>query len=199
MLIFAWNKLELFRNGAIMIDLISQSKFVKLVKGHQSTISKWMKCGDLPSKDGMLIMPDAEKIYHLKKAGLPVPKRTEKEEVPKSLTAEDVEVIKDDGKKLLKAKAEKETHLAELNKLKLLKEQGKLIEIDEVINQCNKAMEIVRSELLNLASRVAMVLEGKSAHEIQLKLEDEVNHAMQSLFDLGGKYQEEGAQPESVL
>lgn len=181
-----------------MRDLISQSEFVTLVKGKQSTVSKWMKSGKLPSKDGMLIMPAAEKIYHMRIAGLPVPLHTGEEEVPKSLTTEDVAVIKDDGKKLLKAKAEKETHLAELNKLKVLKEQGKLIEVDEVINQCNKAMEIVRSELLNLPSRVAMVLEGKTAHEIQLKLEDVLNHAMKSLFDLGSLYQEDSGKQENL-
>lgn len=180
---------------------ISQTAFAIKMGISKSAVSQLVAQEKLPHNGKKIIMPNAERAYHLLKSGLgsTATQHYDTPEKPNNdLTTEDVAVIKDDGKKLLKAKAEKETHLAELNKLKVLKEQGKLIEVDEVVNQCNKAMEIVRSELLNLPSRVAMVLEGKTAHEIQLKLEDVLNHAMKSLFDLGSLYQEDSGKPENL-
>lgn len=48
-----------------MKTLISQAEFVKLVNGNQSTISKYIKQGKLPVNGKKLIMPDAEKAYHM--------------------------------------------------------------------------------------------------------------------------------------
>lgn len=168
-----------------MDDIISQSKFAKLVGTSQQSISKLIKTGKITTINGKVVKSKALKEYQIHKLGTPKVVFSSKQRNDFDVNSES----EDDGKKLLKAKAEKETQLAELNRLKVEKEHGRLIEIEDVLNQCNKAMEIVRNELLNLPSRIALVLEGKTAHEIQLKLEDEINHAMQSLFDLGKQYQ----------
>lgn len=53
-----------------MKTLISQSAFAKLVNGNQGTISKYVNTGKLPAEGKKLIMPDAEKRYHLIMAGM---------------------------------------------------------------------------------------------------------------------------------
>lgn len=55
-----------------MKTLISQSEFAKLVNANQGTISKYVKKGKLPADGNKLIMPDAEKTYHLLLGGLSI-------------------------------------------------------------------------------------------------------------------------------
>lgn len=49
---------------------MTQTEFVKLVNGNQGTISKYIKAGKLPHQGKKLIMPDAEKAYHLIMSGI---------------------------------------------------------------------------------------------------------------------------------
>lgn len=54
-----------------MKTLISQAEFIKIVGAKsKGTISKWVRDGKLPSENGKLIMPDAEKAYYRYKGGV---------------------------------------------------------------------------------------------------------------------------------
>lgn len=168
---------------------MSQSEFAKKVGVTQQAISKLIKQGKLPVDGKKLIMPDAEKAYHLLKAGMnlytPEPEVFEPGENPPINSSND-KTMQD----LLNAKVKKENVLGDIHLINHQKMQGELLSVDEICAQVVKVCETVRMGFINLPNKMAQILEGLSAAEIQIKLDDEVNEILEDLYSLRKEYED---------
>lgn len=170
---------------------MSQSEFAKKVGVSQPRIAKLIKQGKLPAQGNKLIMPDAEKAYHQIKAGIQLVAPVEPEVFG---PGEKPPINSGDGKTmqdLLDAKVKKEDVLGDIHKINLEKMRGELLSVDEVSAQVVKVCETVRSGFINLPNKIAPLLEGLSAAEIQIKLDDEINEILTDLYKLHDEYNEQ--------
>lgn len=169
--------------------LISQKDFATKVGTSPSNLSRdYVKKNLLPMEGKKLVMPDAEKIYHQIKGGIP-PVRVEVFEPNESLP-----INTGDGKTmqdLLDAKVKKEDVLGDIHKISLQKLRGELLSVEEVTEQVVTVCENIRNSLINLPNKIAPTLEGLMAAEIQLKLDDEVNELLTDLYNLHKEYSNE--------
>lgn len=182
----------------LKIILISQSEFAKKVGVTPQAISKLIKQGKLPVDGKKLIMPDAEKAYYTLKAGIKLT-NTPVVEVFNADESDNLPIKNSqnaDMQDLLNVKVRKETILADNHELNLNKALGKLVSIEEVNKTVTNSLTIVRNAFISLPNRVAQRLEGLSAAEIQLLLEDEVNEVLTELYSLQETYQDESGNTE---
>ncbi len=174
--------------------LISQADFAKKMGVSASAISQLKN--KLPHQGKKLIMPDAERAYHLIKSGIGLPNTKVTPEVfaPGELTKSDgvdpdnPNVTMQD---LLNAKYKKENVLGDIHKVNLKKMQGNLIAVDDVCKVVVGVCEIVRNELINLPTKIAPSLVGLSATEIQYALDDSMNEILTDLYNLQHEYNEQ--------
>lgn len=89
-----------------------------------------------------------------------------------------------------KAKAHEKAYKAKLAELAVKEKQGKLIAIEDVVNEVQKIAEITRNELISLPNRLSAQLENKPAAEIQVILRRAVNDILASCYELSMKYDE---------
>lgn len=159
---------------------MSQSDFAEKFGVSQAYISKLIKQGKLPFEGKKLIMPDAEKAYHLLKAGLPLANK----QIDVFAPGENPPINSNDDKTmqdLLNVKVKKEGALGEIHEMNLKKMQGELLSVDEVVEDAIRVGELIRMELRSLPNRISPLLEHKSISEIQMILEDEINSCLQKL------------------
>ncbi|TXI93841.1 MAG: hypothetical protein E6Q33_02425 [Neisseriales bacterium] len=181
-----------------MIFTMSQSEFAKRVKVKQVYISKLIKQGKLPTKGNKLVMPNAEKVFYQNKSRMKLTDSTIVE-VFNSAESEDQPIKNNqnaDMQDLLNVKVRKETILADNHEINLKKALGKLVSIEEVNKTVTHGLIIVRNAFISLPNRFAQRLEGLSAAEIQLMLEDEVNEVLTELYNLQETYQDESGNTE---
>jgi len=154
----------------------------------KSAVSQLVAQDKLPHQGKKIIMPDAERAYHLLKSGLGL---TAPAAVPEILEPGQFPV-KSDGdatmQDLLNAKCKKENALGDLHDTNLKKIKGELLSVEEVSAQVVAGITIVRNNFISLPNKIAPQLEGLSAAEIQLKLEDAVNDILTDIYSLRDKY-----------
>lgn len=164
-------------------ELISQSKFAKIVNVSQPRINTLIAQGKLSHEGSKVKMPEAyNEFMQLKDDSVKAPELTSK-----ANTSSEYNV----------AKAKEKTAKAELAEIKVKIEKGKLLPIAEVIKEVQAACQIIRSSLLNLPNKVSPQLQHKTAKEIQIILRNEVNECLDSL-NLLKDYNEESHPLENI-
>lgn len=173
--------------------LMSQTEFAEKVGCTRQNISKLIKQGKLPVEGTKLIMPDAEKAYHLLKAGLPLANKQidvfapgEKPPI-NSGDESDNKTMQD----YLNAKVKKEGALGEIHEMNVKKMRNELLSVDEVSAQVVKVCETIRNAFINMPNKISPLIEGLSAAEIQIKLDDEINEILTDLYNLHYEYSDE--------
>ncbi|MBX9866063.1 MAG: regulatory phage cox family protein [Burkholderiales bacterium] len=168
--------------------LITQTEFAKKMGVTKSAISKLVAQKKLPVEGKKIIMPDAERAYHLRKSGVGL---TAPAAVPEILEPGQFPV-KSDGdatmQDLLNAKCKKENALGDLHDTNLKKIKGELLSVEEVSAQVVKLCATVRNNFINLPNKIAPLLVDLSAAEIQLKLDDAVNDILTDIYNLRNEY-----------
>jgi len=170
---------------------ITQTAFAKIINKTKSAVSQLVRDGKLPVDGKKIVMPDAERAYHLLKSGLGLAAAAAAPEVlePGQFP------IKSDGdasmQDLLNAKVKKENALGDLHDVNLKKIQGNLISLDDVCKAVTSVGEIVRNELINLPTKIASTLVDLTATEIQYALDDAINEILTNLYDMQHEYTEQ--------
>lgn len=167
---------------------ITQTAFAKIINKSKSAVSQLVKDGKLPVDGKKIIMPDAERAYHLLKSGFGL---TAPAVAPEILEPGQFPV-KSDGdatmQDLLNAKCKKENALGDLHDTNLKKIKGELLSVEEVSAQVVKVCATVRNNFINLPNKIAPLLVDLSAAEIQLKLDDAVNDILTDIYNLRNEY-----------
>lgn len=165
---------------------ISQKDFQKKVNYTKGNFTRdFLKKYDFPMEGKNLVMPDAEELYHKVAGGIP-PVKIEVFEPSETLSIN----LSGDAtmQDLLNAKVKKENALGNLHDTNLKKIKGELLSVEEVSVQVVAGVTIVRNNFISLPNKIAPQLEGLSAAEIQLKLEDAVNDILTDIYSLRDKY-----------
>lgn len=150
--------------------LISQSEFATSIGISQPAVHKLIKSGKIPTENGKVIIPDAIHAYsYLKDAH--------------NTTTDETLKKADSGKILQQAKAATQTYTAQIKKLELEKMRGDLIPITEAIAEFEMVATVIRSQLISLPSRLAGVLEDKTAAQIELLLNEAINETLSVLHN----------------
>lgn len=95
------------------------------------------------------------------------------------------------GRETQRSKLVRETFEAKLAELEYKEKCGKAISIEGMIEANRRIAGSIRSKFIGLGTKLAPRLEGKSAAEIQVAIEDEINAIFTELFTLGGGKEEE--------
>lgn len=165
--------------------LMSQTEFGKRVGETQNKIAQMIDRGQITAFEGKpkkLIMPDAEKEYHLAKGG--AHKSSSKQSLPQiSMMIED-DLVENPVMELAKAKVIKERYLGKLHKQRYTKENGELVSLSEVSRQVMEICATIRNELINLPNKISKQLENLSGGEIQIRLTSEMNEVLSNLQSL---------------
>lgn len=174
-----------------MQTLMSQTDFAR----HMSTptknvtqqmISKYIRQGKLPVQGNKLIMPDAEKAYHLIMGGISIRVMENQEG--------NLPVNNLDLQNLTEAKTEYQAYMAKIKKLEFEKMQGNLVSVDEVIKEVETVATVMRTELFSIPAKVAPECEGKSISQIELIIHNAINEAFTILNDFD--YYQFGSKPQ---
>lgn len=148
--------------------LISQSEFAKSIGITQPAVHKLIKAGKIPTENGKVIIPDAIHAYsHIKDAH--------------NTTTDETLKKADSGKIYQQAKAATQTYTAQIKKLELGKMKGDLIPITETMAEFEMVATVIRSQLVSLPSRIAGLLEDKTASQIEILLNREINEVLSAL------------------
>ena len=149
---------------------VSQSEFATMIGISQPAVNKHIQAGKIPMHKGKVIIPDALLAYeHIK---------------DNRYSASDETIKKaDSGKILQQAKAATQTYTAQIKKLELEKMRGDLIPITEAIAEFEMVATVIRSQLISLPSRLAGVLEDKTAAQIELLLNEAINETLSVLHN----------------
>lgn len=86
-------------------------------------------------------------------------------------------------KKYTQAKTAEKVYSAKLRELEFQKENGRLIPIEEVIEDAARTGEEIRAILLAIPSRIAPALDGKTAVEIEAAMTEAINEALTILHE----------------
>jgi polyhydroxyalkanoate synthesis regulator phasin len=131
-------------------------------------VSKMVAAGKLPTQNGKVVMPDALMAYQHRKDN--------------RYSASDETLKKaDSGKIYQQAKAATQTYTAQIKKLELEKMKGDLIPITEAMAEFEMVATVIRSQLVSLPSRIAGLLEDKTASQIEILLNKEINEILSAL------------------
>ncbi len=167
------------------VELISQSEFARLVDVTRQYISNLVLDGKLPMQDGKIIKFKALAAYNKLK-----PKAngsSEGKSIP--VKRQRTQKMADIGITTQNAKAEKMKYDAKLRQRQFEILEEEYIHIEQISNEINTAVSIVRSKMLALPNKLATEFDGLEHWEIEERLDEELNKCFIDLTDLAKEYE----------
>lgn len=157
-------------------ETVSQQNFSMLTGLSKSKIFRMVHAKKLPvNEDGKILLNKALEVVEEQKRDNNEPKRRKRGEKVAGVDSKRAPAV------LIAAKAAKERAKAELAVLELKQKEGELISYAEVRNFFTEALGVVKITLNDLPKSFSLLLEGKTAREIEGILEKKVLEVIERL------------------
>ena len=191
-----------------MSRLLSQREFAKEIGRSHVWVSKLVKSGKLPTKDGKIPLEAGLQAYNdsqqLGYEGNREHAAKQRAQAAKSKTAAqkqqkradpDIQIPDDDeslpttgiitndkvAQQFNRAKTAEKTFMAKLRELEYKEKQGLLIPKEQIEADAAATAEELRGLLFAIGPRIAPICESKPAREIEVIIEEAINEALTSL------------------